>query len=158
MARNLSATALESILAQHTDEEWVILLTLDHPDMADGPIRVARRREVLISRGHEFVAFPFDVHLPGQSDEQLPTVQLQIDNVDRRIVQAVREIRTAPTVLLEVVIASQPDIVEFTSDQFTLANVSYNAQVVSGTLSYEAFLDEPFPGDLITPDAFPGGF
>ena len=66
---------------------------------------------------------------------------------------------TAPAgILIEVVTSATPDNVEFASGELTLRNVNYDAMTVSGTLTFEAILAEPFPGDLVTPATIPGVF
>ena len=157
MARSLSTAARRAILAQETDEVFLILLTIDHADL-DEPIRVCSDSRNLISRGEEYLAFPFSVSLPGEHDDQLSRVQLTIDNVDRRIVEAVRTITSAPTVALEVVLASDPDTVEAGPFDFTLRDVAYDALTVQGELSYEDLLNEAYPEGTFSPADFPGIF
>jgi len=96
--------------------------------------------------------------LPAEFDDQLPTVQLQIDNVDRRIMEGVRALTSAPAVTLEVVLASAPDTVEAGPFAFTLKAADYDALVISGTLAFEDVLNEPYPQYAFTPGSFPGLF
>ncbi|MBE0598443.1 MAG: DUF1833 family protein, partial [Desulfuromonadales bacterium] len=102
--------------------------------------------------------FPFDIALPADRDDQISKVTLTIDNVDRAIVRAVRELASAPTVTLEIVLASSPDVVEAGPFEFTLQDAGYDALTVSGTLGYEDILNEPFPAGAFVPAAFPGMF
>jgi hypothetical protein len=81
-----------------------------------------------------------------------------IDNIDRRIVQAVRSLTSAPAVLIEIVRAADPDTVEARFVDFKLANVTYDAQVVEGDLTVEDFTAEPFPSASFSPSLFPGLF
>jgi len=103
-----------------------------------------------------FVAYPFQITLPEDSDSVMPQAIISIDNVHRTIVESIRSISTSPTVTMQVALASSPNVIEAQFPQFQLKNVSYNALVVSGKLSIETFLNEPYPGDLISPSLFPG--
>jgi hypothetical protein len=88
----------------------------------------------------------------------MPNVTLSIDNVDRQIVNAVRALTGPPTVTVSVVLASSPNTIEAGPYQMTLRDASYDSLVVSGTLSVEDMMNEPYPVDLMTPANFPGLF
>ena len=161
MPKSVSPAALRSLFEQHTSGEWLILLTISHPEFSTlfgGPIYVVLRDTDVRSRLRTFKASYFEAHLPAQDENSFPTVQLSVQNIDQAMVEAVRTIQTPASVKLEMALASQPDIIEFESSEFTLTNVTWDAQFVKGTLTYDFFLDEPFPGDYITPANFPGGF
>jgi hypothetical protein len=112
-----------------------------------------------ISRGNAFLPFPFMLTIPDDQDQKLPHAQITIDNVDRSIVAAIRNMGTTPAgVLIELVTSNTPDTVEFSSGQLTLRDVHYDELSVTGALSFEAILSEPFPGDLVTPATIPGVF
>ena len=155
--RSLSSAAKAAIYAQETGEEFIILLTIDHTDLS-APIRVAGARTDVVSRGDTYLAFPFQIDLPQERDDEPPRVNLVIDNVDRQIVTAVRTMSSAPTVTMEVILASAPDTVEAGSFEFTLKRVRYDRLVVSGEVSYEDILDEQFPGGRFVPANFPALF
>lgn len=154
---SIQQTFSQAIFSQESGEAFIILLTIDHPELA-APIRVSSDGVNTISRSNTFISFPFEISLPLEDPERPPRARLQIDNVDQQIVQAVRTITSAPTVLIEIVLSSQPDIVEVTIPDFKLTNASYNALSVTGDLSLEEFLQEPYPADSFTPSRFPGVF
>ena len=157
MSRNLTTAAKRALAASETQEAFLILLTIDHPDLAP-PIRVTSDAVDTVSRGETFIAFPFALSLPDDSDDRPPRARLAIDNVDRQIVQAIRSIGSAPTVLIEIVRASAPETVEASFAEFTLTNTRYDALVVEGDLTLESFLTEPYPAAIFSPADFPGLF
>ncbi len=146
-----------SAFAQETDDIWLILLTLTHTDL-DEPIRVARNTENVVSNGQTFVAFPFDIELPNDQEDQSPTARLTISNISREIAETLRSIRSSPSVTIEVVSAEDPDTVEFRLPGFQLKNVGWDAISVQGQLTLENIAVEPFPEGLFTPANFPGLF
>lgn len=166
MPRNLSNAAKQSIYAQQTSEAWVLLLTITHPSFIE-PIRVASDlsdflpesgvRGVL-SRGMEFIFLPFTVDLPAQDDTGVARASIQIDNIDRQIVAAVRRADSAISIKTEIILASDPDNVEIEIDDFRLEEVTYDAFTVSGEISVEYFDLEPFPARRFTPSDYPGLF
>lgn len=157
MARNQSAAFRRAIYAAQTGEAAVVLLTIGHPSLTD-PIRVCSAGEDLVSRGATYQSYPFRIALPDEADEAPRSVTLEIDNVDRRIVEALRPLSDAMTVTMELVLASQPDVVDVGPYYLALRDVRYDQLVVSGELQPEDLLNEPWPAHSYTPSWFPGVF
>ena len=156
MVRALSGPATASINAQTTDEVWLTLLTIASQEIAE-PLRFVNNNASLTSRGNLFMAFPFDVEFPGQSDDDPGEARLVIDNIDRSIVQFIRQIVAPPTVTIEVVLASSLDVVEASFSNMTLRNARYDVKTVSGLLKFEDVVIEPVTYEM-TPERFPGQF
>lgn len=157
MSRALTALARRALNAQETGEAFLILLTIDHPNLS-APIRVTSDAVDTVSRGETFAAYPFELSLPDDGEGRAPRAKLVIDNVDRVIVQAVRSLAGAPVALIEIVRAGDPDTVEARFADFRLVNVAYDALAVRGDLSIEDFTTEPFPAAVFSPSLFPGLF
>jgi hypothetical protein len=157
VSRPLSLAARQALTAPETDEVFLILLTISAAGL-DPPIRVVNDRSGLVSRGATFVAFPFEIALPADDADTLSTVQLRIDNVDRAIVAALRQLTAPPTVTIEVVRAAEPDVIEAGPFAMQLLTADYDALVVTGTLSFEDVLNARFPADDFAPADFPGLF
>ena len=157
MSRSLSLAARRAVNAQETVEVFLLLLTLDHPDLAE-PIRVVNNLEPITSRGHSFIAYPFEIALPDEDPDTVARVTLRIDNVDREIVRSLRSITSPLSVGLEVVMAASPDTVEAGPFNMTLAAAEYDALTVTGELAFEDVLNEPFPGHSYVPGEYPGIF
>jgi len=157
MSRDISLTARQALHAAETDEVFIVLLTIDHADLS-APIRVSSDAVDTVSRGDTFVAFPFELTLPEDSDDRPPRARLRIDNVDRRIVLAIRSIGSTPSVKIEIVRGADPDTVEAVFPDFCLRDLRYDALTVEGTLTLEAFIAEPYPARIFSPAEFPGLF
>lgn len=157
MPNQVSPAALAAMSAQETGEVALTLVTIEHPTFTQ-PIRVVDDKHELTSRGDAFVGFPFRIDLPSDTDEELPRVTLEIDNVDREAVKAMRSANSPPAVKVEVVLASTPDVVEVGPFDLTMRGAGYDALVVSAVLSLEDLLNEPFPARSFTPETAPGLF
>ncbi len=83
---------------------------------------------------------------------------MTIDNIHRDIVIAIRDLTSAPTVEIKVVLSSDPYTAEAEFTGFELTNVTYDSLQVQGDLTIESFMNEPFPGDSFLPSTFPGLF
>ena len=156
--RSLSSTAKGAIFAANTTEVALAILEIEHSDIST--IRVVNNTEDVTSNGDVYTAFPFYIELPDDDEEQLARVTLQIDNVDRTIVTAVRSMSNSEqaTVTLSIILASDPDTVEAGPFEFKLKNVNYDAFSVYGELAYEDILNERFPKDSMTPQTCTGMF
>jgi hypothetical protein len=92
--------------------------------------------------GITYAAFPFDITLPKNLDNQISTASLSVTNVDRRLITAIRGQTEAMTVDIEVVLGSPPYDKMVKYVDFTWRNLTYDAMTVSGTLTLEDFLSE----------------
>lgn len=157
MSRTVSAAALAAMAAQETGEELLVLVTIEHDDLAT-PIRVCDQSPDVTSRTNLFQYFPIRVVLPWEREDQLPAPSLGIDAVDRQIITALRALDGGPTVTLELVLRSTPDTLEYGPYEMSLRNAQYDALTIEGVLGYSHVLDEKHPKDAYTPDKFPGLF
>lgn len=157
MTRTTSATFKAAVFAQETGEAFILLITISHDDL-DDDIRVCSDGQQVTSNSLDYEAFPFQLTLPEVTEDGPPRARLVIDNVDKQIVEAVRTITTPPTVKIELVLASDPDTVEASFDDFVLRNIQYDMLTVQGELLLEVFETEPFPSAGFYPSNFPGLF
>ena len=157
MSRTVSSITREAIYSAETGDAFLILLTIDHANLT-APIRVTSDAVETVSRGTSFISFPFELTLPDDQENSSPRAKMVIDNIDRQIVEAIRSINSAASVLIEIVRAADLDVVEAQFIDFKLTNVSYDAQRVEGDLTIEDFTAEPFPSASFSPSLFPALF
>ena len=156
MVRVLSAAAVASLDAEETDEVWLVLLTITHPDLTD-TIRLVNNIENVESQGYTFIGLPFEIELPSEG-ERPGEARLKVDNVNREIVEAIRTIGLVPPqVQIQLVLASQPNQLEYQVPVMTLRDASYDVSYVSGVLRFEDITTEPVC-DTQTPQRFPALF
>lgn len=153
----LSAGAKADLAARETDTVFITLITITHAELGT-PIRVCNDAIDCVSRGNTFQACTFRFVPPNQDPDTVPRARLQIDNVDRQIVQAIRTITSKPSIMVEVVRDDDPDTVEMTLDDFQLEDVTWDQMFVTGDVTIENFLQEPYPAHAFVPSYFPGMF
>lgn len=160
MSRDLGATdnnLLAALAGQETSEAILVLLTIDHADLAT-PLRVTSDAVSTTSNSNTFLAYPFNLTLPDDPDSGFSSGKLTIDNVSRDIVVAIRQISSPPTVTIQVVLGSDPDNVYVEFTDFKLSNIQYDALTVTASLVLDHFINEPYPGTRFRPSNFPGMF
>jgi hypothetical protein len=152
--RDISTNAKAALYAPQTREVFLHLLTFNHADMGT-PIRLVDNLTNITSRGNVYTAFPFRALLPGDGGGELPTIEILVDNVSRLLISTVRSIATPADVTVEVIVASDPDVVEAGPFVMQLVNIQYNFEEIRLTLASEQLMIEPYPGRLFTPGDFP---
>lgn len=157
MSNLVSVGTMQALMAQQTDRVLLECLTIEHATLTT-PVRLVRDRVNLVRAAGTFLAFPFEITFPDQRDDQLPSVELRLDNVDRTISAAIEALTSEPTVTVEVVPLDDPNTVEAGPFVLTLRNINYDASSIRGQLAFEDVLNEPFPEGTFTPKDFPGIF
>lgn len=150
-----TAHARAQAIAQHNDDPFLILLTIEHPQWTDGPFHVVRNNEPIVSRGNVYKAYPFNPDLPGDSEES-PQARITIANVDREIGERLESVSTPPECTFEIVLASDPDNVERSWPGMSFTNAVWDAFRLTVTLIYLGYSEEPFPNIFVKPNRFPG--
>lgn len=166
--RDVSDSFKKAMFDQETDQVFLVLLEIWHDDLDDfssNPLRFVRNYENIdstlggtYSPAETFTAFPFSLKLPDEDEDRLLVAELEICNVDRTIVEAVRELDSAPEIKIYIVLAEDPDTVEIGPIELKLRKTTYDSFVVRGELYDDYVLDEPWPAGRCTPNVTPGLF
>ncbi len=150
----ISDTARQQVFAQEGGG-FLSLLTISHPDLPE-VLRFVNNTENVTVGGDLYIAYPFKVKLPKARDRTVPSASLEIDNVSRDIGQAIRQISSPPTITIEVVRLDDVEVTEVTYPPFQLRNVKYDALTVSGELTVDDMMREPYPQRSFSPAEYPG--
>jgi len=153
----LSAAALADLARQDNEEVWLLLVEIDHADLA-APLRYVNHVSDVVSNGDTYTAMAFNVRLPDDVGDEMPDVLFEIDAVDQSILTALRPLGSAPTVDVNLILLSAPNTIQVGPLGFTLTEMSYDAQTITGRLVYEEILDEPIPAHRYSPENFPALF
>ena len=143
-------------------------MTITHPALAE-PMRVVSDVMDYVFGGATFIGLPFGFKLLTDSDAA-PTTQLRMQNVDRRMGQALRRVTGRATVQLQLLSSADFDLsvdpraevgtaaVIYGFTHFTLRNISVNAAEVTGDVILQDYSTEPWPYVRATQDRLPGLF
>ena len=155
MPRTLSGTSLAALLAQQTDEPFVVLLTIQ--GVVETWYLTNNSVDTIVPAGNTFIHMPFDIILPDNVDGKSPHSTLTIQNVSRMLIEELRTYKTPLNVTIQVVRAKDPTDVLASWGDFQMRQVSYNAMTVQGQLSRDIFLNE-MVGIIMTGSIFGGLF
>ncbi len=174
--------ALQEAYASAPNDE-VILHTLElrHPSFAETAIRVVMdygsqyiiegedveghylmlEAEAPVQAGQNvfFQACMFNMDLPEQKENSLPTVQIELDNVTRKIMEyldaAIGE-KAAMEVTYREYLASDTTTPQFILGGLTLKEVKANLGRVTGQAQFSDLVNKNFPGKVYRPTEFQG--
>lgn len=155
MSRQLSSAALQSLFAQSTDQIWLTLVDIDHPELPS-TLRFVDNTESLIVGVTTYVGVAFRFDLPADAEGAVKEARITIDNVGRQVVEVIRSITTPPTITIRIVRAAAPSEPELGPLSFTLRNVDYNAHSVSGRLTDDDDGQNIVPYIAYSPHDMPG--
>lgn len=160
MPRTLSAAARAVLHAEHTGDAALHLVTLEHASLGDAPLRLCDDRVSCVSRGRTFTAFPFVVVLPDQREDLSSVGSIVFDNVDRSVSAWLRTLVDSPRILVEVVLASDPDQPILAYPRLTWQRVDFpvDSPVFAAELVFEDISQAQWPGESFTPATDPGIF
>lgn len=157
MPRPFSPAARAAIHGPATNEALIPLVTITHAPTGD-VFRVCANTEKIVSRGQEFSPFAFQITLPVESGEEMGGVQFVLDNTTLLLVDMLRRITEPAQFVLELVLASAPDYVEYTIADLLLREVTWDASKISGKLMLDDVLNQHFPKDSYDPVQYAGLF
>jgi hypothetical protein len=166
---SLSPAALKAMFSPDADDTLITLLTITGTGVAS-PVRIAdgytqriseTADEVIYgvpSRSNDYLFLPFKISLPTEEQAAAPRCTITINDVTRQLLPIIRQLNSAPDVLIELVLSSAPNVVEASFPGFKMGAISYTADSISAELTVESLATEPFPQHTFTPAYFPGLF
>lgn len=157
MSNELSNALKAQLYANESTDPFLQLVTLNHESFST-PIYLVDNSEEIVSNGNTFLPFPMKIILPQDDSEVDKQVRISFDNVSRFLVDELRSITTPIDVKIEMVLASNPDIVEVKLEELQLRNISMTLQQIEGTLVLDDFLRTELTSEKYTPTNFPGLF
>lgn len=162
---SLSLTCRAAMYAESTDEVAVWLVTITHPDLA-APVRLSTDPTArlsddpltygTVSRGDAYLFAAAHLVLPDDEEGVPPSGTLVFADVGPDAVALIRSIATAPSITIELVLASAPDHVERRWSGLKVPSADYDATGVSLAFSREVMLSQPWPRGRMTKQRFPG--
>lgn len=142
-----------SARAAETGDAWLPLITISHAAFAD---RHITSDADIVSRGARFRGYPLSLSLPKDTDDGMLDGGFEVEDVNRNLIDAIRTANSPPTVLIEIVRAAAPGIVEFTYSSLELTDIDIDGIRLAAVVGLADFRTEPIPADAMTPTLFPG--
>lgn len=117
----------------------------------------------------QYIYLPISASLPSDTDDSIPSVQLKIHDVRRKLLPTMRNASSSiPVDMAAVLIGPAGGIgtktrvealsIEAEYKNLKFSQFQYDATGITCTLSYDSDLTEPIPCHSFTPAFFPGAF
>jgi len=156
MARALTTPTLTQLFLQESSDPFLMLVTIQHPSYPT--IRLVNNNADISSRGNIYTALAMKIVLPTDDGESIPKMQIALDNVPIELIDEFRSTTTPANVTIEAILASIPDVVEISITDLALTAIQYDQRKISGTLTLNDFFNQRIPGELYSPQYYPGMF
>lgn len=153
---NISPKLLAQLYGQVSSDPFLMLVTISHSSFET--LYLVNNTESIVSRGITFEAFPMEITLPGDDGESSREVRIDFDNVSLELISEFRKITTPADVKVEMLLASEPDIIQLSIEDLKLRNISYNKSRISARLFMDSFLNIELTSEKYNPSNFPGLF
>lgn len=140
----LTPTAVAELSAQETGTAWLVLLTISHPDMPV-PLRMTSDHVPTTSGGQVYTPYPFEVSPPDDVEGRAPMATLRVDNTSQQVIAVLRGLEKPPSVTIQIVRASDPNVVEVIYDGLELRGENYDIGAITGKLTVDDWATEEFP-------------
>jgi hypothetical protein len=157
VSNELSNALKAQLFANESYDPFLQLITLSH-DSFTSPIYLVDNSEEIVSNGNTFLPFPMQIILPQDDSDSDKQVKISFDNVSRFLIEELRSISTPINLKLEMVLASNPDIIEVKLEELQLRNIQVTLKSVEGTLVLDDFLRTELSSEKYGPSNFPGLF
>jgi hypothetical protein len=169
LARNITPEVANDIRNSYSPSAILGFITISHENLPK-PIRIVSDPIDFEFGGELWVGCPFEFSLLNDNDSA-PTTQIRVQNVDRRIGEAIRSISERAQVALEARSTSEfnlsvvprvplgvlaPPIYSFR--HFDLIDVTVNSMEITGTIILRDYTQESYPGKRATQTRCPGLF
>jgi len=158
MRDGLSPKLLKEVFAQQSHDPFLFLFTFTHPNYPGQFFRFVNDLQQITSRGNVFLPSAIKITLPVEDGNSIPIVALEMDNVGLDIMTELRKVTTPFSVLIELILASDPAYVEMALEDLLLSRLTYDQSKLTGTLTSDNFLSQKIPGSIYSPQHFPGLF
>lgn len=158
---NISEDALEGVMQESTGKIYLVLMTIEQDDMPVNPLRLVNNSEDIVSRGNTYKGIGFRFIFPGDGSIEQPRGQLEVDNTDQSITDALDSISTPAEVTVEVVLynpnGESDDVVQSISG---LKSRTFTNDLVSlrAPLLFDDTFGQRIPADVYDPTQNPGLF
>lgn len=168
MARNIPPEVAADLRADLSPHALLAFLTVTHPGLVE-PIRVVSDPLDFVVGGETYLGCPFEFQLLTDEDSA-PTTQIRIQNVDRRIGQALRSLPDRARIALEARSTADFDLSVvprtavgvsapiYAFRHFDLIDVTVTPLDVTGTVMLRDYTQEAYPGKRATQSRCPGLF
>lgn len=153
------ADAYANVNRRNVPVPMLYLVTLVHPELPGGVLRLVRNNEPITSRGDLYQPTRMKIKTAARTAQRPPSASLLLDDVDKTALDAIRAVHEPPPIVtVEVVLANKPDVVQHALRKTEMRHVPYDAISIEGELSFPQVVQIAFPGRTYNESTAPAVF
>jgi len=156
MSNDLTPALLVQLYGQDSSDPFLMLVTLSHTSF--GNICLVNNSENITSNSIIYTAFPMSIILPADDGEKSREVSIEFDNVSLELVNEIRTVTTPINIKVDMVLASNPNIVQISLDDLKVKNITYDKSRIRAKIIMDDFLSVELTSEKYNPSNFPGLF
>lgn len=155
MSNELTSELQAQIFAQESNDPFLTLVTLTSVAFT---AQLVNNSKDIVSRGITYTAFPMKITLPVDDGQTARQFAIDFDNASLLLITGLRSVTGNIGVKIEMILASMPDVVQFSFADLTVASISYSATKITATIMMDNFLSVEMTSERYGPSGFPGLF
>lgn len=167
-ARSIPAGVIREIEREHSSQNFLVFAEFYNDEIAT-PIRVVSDPVDHVYGGDTYTGFQFNITILSDTDRP-PEAQVQIQNVDRVVGSALRDVTEPIRANLTVIAGTEFNqavdprteigtaAIIYQASELYLVDVEVTALTVTGILRLWDYTQEQWPSVMATQDRFPGLF
>ena len=166
MSRDQTSATNQDLMLQQTSAAFITLFKIYVPQSATADylcFYLCDNSENITSSAMTgapllFTAYPINAVWPPTENGKIGNSRLVITNIERSLVDYIRAINAPPLVEMVVINSKDLDVALMRTPCMTLRGIQYDDLSISGQLSFEDYLSEAYPGEIMSPYNYPGLF
>lgn len=157
MITHPSEELVRALIDQTTEKVICWLFTIAHAESGEVYFKT-NNTETLVSNGQAFDYLPVDFELPSDDGETISEIKITFKTAPKELIDLVRRYAGGITIDAQLVIADNPDNIEFEIEDLEIKQVHYDKAQIELTAQPEQLIDMRFPADDYLPGTFMGMF
>lgn len=154
--RDSSNKLLTIVSSETPNDVFLFLITIEYPNGVKE--RFVKNFEDVSSRQQTYRAASFEITMPEEPEDSVPTMNFAFSVAERDALRELRESTDLPMLTLEIVLSSDPNVVEVGPFVFDVRSFQVQGVSVRVEAGFEPMLDLAVPQMSYDPNLFPGLF
>lgn len=157
MILNPSEKLVRALIDLTTNEVILWLFTIVHAESGQVHL-LTNNRENVVSQGRDFEPFPIEFSLPDDDESAITEISIVLKSAESELIDLIRRYAGGIEITAELVLASDPNQIEYSVDALEVKTAQYNRAQVELIAKPESVVDQRCPADDYLPSTFRGMF
>ena len=164
MSQTLTPQTNQDLTSQQTSSAFITLFKIYVPSGADYDCYyLCDNSENITSSAMTgspqlFTAYPIQASFPADEEGKINTARIAITNIERGLVNDIRQVSAPLLVEMVLINSKELDVAMYRTPCMRMRGISYDDFTITGQLSFEDYISEAYPGEVMAPYNYPALF